>query len=175
MSTSDLYLLNGKSTRHIAEFRNGWGSAPLAWDHLGHKYVDGFRPYSMDPAMLRKVWALADDPRIQHHEGVVLRMTFDKSFVGIADLADAAECCRKFGKECSGADRVNHWHSIGDALADEAQKRHGRHARGVALSSTSVSDPWLQPDEEWLDGAWSIYADIPAEQTASEAPDSAVS
>jgi hypothetical protein len=161
MSTTDLYILNGKSTTHIAKFRNGWGSAPMAWDHLAAKYLakklSFFDGYS-------DVWALADDDRLQHHEKVALMMTFDRAFIPIEHLADAAECCRKFGAECNIAERVNHWPAIGDALAAAAQKKHRKHARGVVMSCTSVSDPWLQPDDKWLESAWPIYEEIGQEQ-----------
>ncbi len=159
MSTSDLYVLNEKSTRHLAEFRNGWGSAPVAWDFLATKYIAEKPLYSMDKGHMQKVWDLASDPRLELCERAVLMMTFDRSYVPTANLRDAAEACAKFGALIENGRSANHWPAIGEALRRAATMRLGRHARGVCLSCTSVSDPWGNPAEDWLEDAWSIYAD----------------
>lgn len=156
MSTSDLYILNKRSTTHFAEFRNGWGSAPIAWDYLGKKYIPEKPKYSfMDGDHIEKVWALYKDQRLDHHERVVLMMTFDQAYVPLDKLEDAGDCCERFGRECEDGAHVNHWSAIGNLLKAAASLRFNRFARGIALSPTSVSDMWC--GDEWVDSAWSIY------------------
>lgn len=157
MSTTDLYILNAKSTSHISEFQNGWGSAPLAWDYLGAKYIAEKPVYRLDQGHLRKVWALAYDPRLSECEKVSLMMTFDRAFVPVSQLDRAGKCIIKFGEMCDDAARVNHWPAIGACLISEGKKKHTRHMRGVAMSSTSVSDAWDWPEPDQLFGAWPIY------------------
>ncbi len=159
MSTTDLYILNAKSTRHIAEFRNGWGSSPLAWDYLGGKYINEKPVYSLSPLYLKKVWALADDARLEECEKVALMMTFDRAFIPMAYLGHAGNCCIKFGEMCDNPERTNHWSAIGAAMIAEAAKKHTRHARGVAMSGTSVSDMWGWASADQLARAWPIYGE----------------
>lgn len=166
MSTSDLYVLNGKSTTHLAEFRNGWGSAPIAWDHLAAKYIDEVPAYSMSESHLRKVWELASDERLEPYERCVLMMTFDRSYVPVANLTDAADACEQFGKACENGRSENHWQAIGAALREAASRKLGRHARGVCLSCTSVSDHWINPSDDWLTKAWPIF-EVKAEPAAA--------
>jgi hypothetical protein len=157
LSTSDLYLLNSKSVRHIAEFRNGWGSGPMAWDHLAAKYIPEKPLFALDEAHMTKVWALFEDPRLARHERIALALTFDRSFVAVGDLKAAGEACARFGAECEAARRVNHWPAIGAALLMTAGGRIGPHARGVGLSCTSVCDPWADATPAQLANAWSIF------------------
>lgn len=161
MSTSDLYILNGKSTSHLAEFRNGWGSAPVIWDHLGEKYVPERPTYSFDGGHLRKVWALAGDDRLASHEKICLMITFDKAYIPLANLTEAADACARMGAETSHMPGVNHWIGIGDELRKAAKQHFSRHARGIVLSPTSVSDCWGFPSNDWLKNAWPIF-DLPA-------------
>lgn len=157
MSTSDLYVLFGKSTRHFAEFRNGWGSAPIAWDYLADRYIAEKPAYSLSGEHMKRVWALASDPRLSRAERIVLMLTFDRAFVPLAHLLDAAEACIAFGAACEDGRRANHWPAIGEALRRAHETNLGRHARGICLSCTSVSDPWIDPTPAQLAEAWSIY------------------
>lgn len=159
MSSSDLYILNGKSTKHLAEFRNGWGSGPRAWGHLAAKYIPEKPVFSLSESHMKKVWALATHHHVRHHEKVVLMMTFDKAYVPLAHLENAADCCIRFAKECENGSSENHWHEIGESLKLASTMKMNRHARGVALSCTSVNDCWGWPSKEWLEEAWSIYAE----------------
>lgn len=154
MSTSDLYILNRKSTTHLAEFSNGYGSAPCAWEYLGHKYLN---PETWSRVNWGPVWALHDDERLQPDERLALLMTFDRSYTPIESIGAAARLCVKFHDRVfnSGLWKgVNHWSAFGDVLVT-AGKLHHR-ARGICLSCTSVSDPWGYPSDEWLDDAWAI-------------------
>lgn len=157
MSTSDLYILNKRTTRHVAEFRNGYGSGPRAWDHLSDKYIAEKPVYSLNPDHMNKVWALATDPRVELYERVVLMMTFERSYVPLSHLEEAANACERFGVECEDNLSVNHWPEIGAELWRVSTMKHSRFTRGVCLSCTSVMDCWLRPVQDWAEGAWSIY------------------
>lgn len=158
MSTSDLYILNQKSTTHLAEFQNGWGSAPRCWDYLAGKYLGQSGSAVMFGGDLTKrVWALARDERVSAEERLALMLTFDGAYIPIKHLEEAGVACEKFGEMCENGQTVNHWPAFGAALRKEASKKHSRHARGVCLSCTSVSDPWGHADETALAKAWSIF------------------
>lgn len=160
MSSSDLYVLNGKSTTHLATFRNGWGSAPIVWDYLAYKYIAEKPAYSMASDHLERIWALASDQRLSHAERVVLMMTFDRAYVPVEQLVDAADACAVVGAAVENGRQANHWPAISEALRAAASMNLGRHARGVCLSCTSVSDAWCSPSPEQITKAWSIYAEV---------------
>lgn len=160
MSTTDLYVLNQKSVRHAAEFQNGWGSAPLVWDYLGEKYITERPVYSLDQQHLKRVWRLADDTRLTTGERTALMLTFDYGYVPRDKLKLAGEACQQFHADTSArpelANRVNHWAAIGAALIDLAGGKLSRHAKGAALSCTSVCDIWLSADKTTFAKAWPI-------------------
>jgi hypothetical protein len=167
MSTSDLYILNRKSTRRVARFLNGWGSGPCIWDHLASKYLPQFNFTDFDrddyvghDRKYAMVWELHDE--ITEAELVALQMTFDRAFVPIDDLMTAGEACiAAHGMiEAHGFwTGVNHWQNIGNKLIELADHKFHPQARGIALSCTSVSDPWLVPRADFLDNAWPIFED----------------
>jgi hypothetical protein len=158
MSTSDLYVVNQKSTTWLAAFRNGWGSAPAAWDYLGKKYF-GESYHSMDSKELRKVWDLFGDTSLPGDERIVLAVTFDHAYIPLAHLKDVGEACITFHAKSYNGEQVNHWAEIGQSLIGLQGKHFSRFARGVALSCTSVSDMWGWPSDEQLAKAWSIFKD----------------
>jgi hypothetical protein len=160
MSSSDLYVLNQKSVTHIAEFRNGWGSAPVVWEYLGEKYVPEKPIYAMgDDGYMRKVWALSRDERLLECERVALVMTFDWAYVPFANLTYMADKCEEFFALSNDNRRENHWASIGASLRLEAGKKHHRHARGICISCTSVNDIWQHTSEtgRGFPDAWPIF------------------
>lgn len=159
MSTSNLYILNRRSATHFKEFGNGWGSAPRCWDYLSKKYL-GIPSAMHDMEAMQKVWALADSNVISREENIALRFTFDKAFIPVANLADAAEAIEKFGQLCENSTSVNHWPAIAVALREASKIKHHHEARGICLSPTSVSDNWHSSNREWLADAWSIYEDL---------------
>ncbi len=167
MSTSDIYILNGKSTTWVAEFRNGWGSGPCMWDHLANKYFPdvNFTDYDRIDYVgwdrkNRMVWDLAGEDRVSGPERVALMLTFDKSFVPTSHLKEAGEACIKAYDMIVAHgfwEGVNHWRAIGDALIDLSKKPLHRNARGVVLNCTSINDVWLTPSREYLENAWPIF------------------
>ncbi|NTF23534.1 hypothetical protein G6L37_34755 [Agrobacterium rubi] len=168
MSTSDLYILNGKSTRWVAAFRNGWGSAPCLWDHLASKYlpqVNFTDPYGVGfVGWERKnemVWGLFDDDRVTREERIALALTFDLSYVPLTYLQPAGDACIDAGRmilEHGAWAGVNHWQAIGEKLIELADMNFHRNARGVVLNCTSVNDLWVEPSADYLENAFPIFA-----------------
>jgi len=155
MSTTDLYILNQKSTRHVAEFRNGWGSAPRCWDYLALKYL-GEKTAMFDLRGMQRVWDLAGDERLTADEKVALMFTFDRAYIPTKHLKDAGESMIAFGKACHDGVSVNHWPAIGEKLIELSAQKFHHVARGICMSPTSVSDNWCRPSECWLTEAWPI-------------------
>jgi len=157
MSTTDLYIINGKSVSHVAEYRNGWGSGPAVWDYLSDKYVPEKPIYSLSDSHMKKVWALQSDDRLAECERLALLMTFDNAFVPVHALERAGDLCIEFAGLSDDGARVNHWRAIGEDLKRLAGVKQNRHARGAALSCTSVCDPWSDAPESALAKAWPIF------------------
>lgn len=168
MSTSDLFILNQKSTTWVREFQNGWGSGPCIWDHLAARYFPNLNFTNYDRADYigferknRMVWDLAEKSSpITSEERVALMMTFDKAYVPIAHLKLAGEACKEAFKQIRAFGHwkgVNHWNAFGDTLIELAGRKHHRAARGVVLNCTSVAEMWLTPSEDYLTNAWPIF------------------
>jgi hypothetical protein len=167
MSTSDLYILNGKSTRWVAEFRNGWGSGPCIWDHLASKYLPNVNFTDFDrkdyvgwERKCQMTWDLAGEERVTAEERIALMMTFDLSYAPIDHLKAIGNACIKAHamiEDHGFWSGVNHWRAIGEALIEVAENTHHRHSRGVVLNCTSVNDVWMQPSPNYLEKAWPIY------------------
>lgn len=157
MSTSDIYILNKRSTRHVAEFRNGWGSAPVAWDFLGAKYLGFAKPIILDRARLQQVWDLHRGALLSAQEKIVLLMTFDGAYIPLSRLQEAGEACDAFGAESDDGIHANNWAEIGRSLIRLSNSKFSRFARGAALSCTSVSDPWVDATANQLSKAWPIF------------------
>ena len=144
MSYTTLYILNKKSVTSYKEYRNSFGSAMVLWDYLSIKYL-GLKRMPYDENGLQHLWDLANDSRLNQDEVIAHRMTFDYEYVPIDKLQLAADSCRTvFSKTLSllGNERANHWYDIGDDLERLTEIKLNRHARGVCLGCTSVSDPW---------------------------------
>lgn len=155
MSTTDLYIVNRSSTTHLAEFKNGYGSGPVAWDWLGARYL-GVTGRMADDEYTR-LWALARDPTVKTEHRCVLMMTFDYAYVPFEHLSIMGQACKEFYQEIFNPKLENHWDGIGDALIDLSTKRKSHYARGVAMSCTSVNNMWASYNHPDLSRAWSIF------------------
>jgi hypothetical protein len=159
MSTSDLYIINKKSVRHIAEFSNGYGSAPPVWERLYDQYIH--KPTDPPRHGMHKwndSWKLYRDARLTAAERCCLMMTFDWAYLPLDMLEQAAWYCDEVGVLTEEEGRVNHWRAIGKTLMDASQKKWGQHARGVGLSCTSVCDLWIDCEpEDIAEKSWAIF------------------
>ena len=167
MSTSDLYILNKKSTTHLAEFQNGWGSAPFCWMQLSVKYL-GKEFNLLNPT---PTWKLAGQGRLQRFELIVLKMTFDRAYIPLANLSEAGAACIEFGTstDITHKKMVNHWPAIGRTLQKASKRKYRPHVRGVSLSCTSVADCWGANVQDWIEGAWSYFEELPSTPPVEEA------
>lgn len=166
MTTTDLYILNKKSTRWVAEFVNGWGSVPCIWDHMAYKYYPnanftrhGDPDYISRDDMNQMVWNLASDDQVTTEERVALMMTFDRSYVPITYLKVAGEACVTAAKMIDDAGfwkGVNHWKAIGEKLIELSSMNFHHQARGVVMNGSSVCDWWNDPNTDYLENAWPI-------------------
>ena len=151
--------MNEKSVAGIDEYGNGWLSGPVLWDYLSEKYLGGKPTYSLDKDHMDRVWKLAYDQNVEDDDRIALIMTFDYAYVGWDNLARAAEACAYVHLEITKNDvnRGSNWSRFAETLLQlSEQKRPTRFARGVALSCTSVSDPWEFPSKETFERAWEI-------------------
>jgi hypothetical protein len=163
MSTSDIYLLFGKSARHWSEHRNGWGSAPLCWDYLGEKYIPGYNPLRWS-----EVWPLNADDRLSQAEKVALLFTLDDAYVPLRDVPQVADWFTEFA-DLTEADpkfsnRANHWRAFAESLRRAASVKDKR-LRGVCVSCTSVNDTWSMRRPDDFEKAWPITCDTAPEST----------
>lgn len=157
MSTSDIYLLFGKSARHWSEHRNGWGSAPLCWDYIGEKYIPAYNGLRW-----AEVWPLNASERLSQAERVALLFTLDDAYVPVADLAWAADRFAEFADLTEAdpkmAGRANHWRAFAESLR-RAMSVKDKRLRGVCVSCTSVNDTWAMRRPEDFAKAWPITSD----------------
>lgn len=159
MSYSSLYILNKESVSGIDEMRNGWGSGPVVWTHLGLKYLPRQPVYPLgDKEYMNSVWALAsDDSDLHDYERITLRFTFDRAALPLDKIDDAAQSFKQFYEDTQHMDHVNHWGRISETVASVKTMKLSRFARGIVLGCTSVCDPWEYGDQTWIKNAWNIY------------------
>lgn len=153
MSTSDIYRVYRTTARHVAEFRNGWGSAPILWGFLNQKYLGKDR-YSMFGDQ-KDLWALVRDDRVPRCLRIAHAFTFDRSVCPPDRIAELADACDETAKIVAYEQHVNHWADFATTL--RAMKCKARQI-GVGLSCTSVSDPWI--DFKGSDGLWNTFAAV---------------
>lgn len=163
MSTSDLYLLFGKSVRHWSEHRNGWGSAPVIWDYLSDKYIPEKPSYGLSESHLKKVWALRASDGLLQCELAALYFTFDDAYVPVSQLNAVADYFDEIAALTESAPvtagRVNHWRAFASEFRKISSAVKDRRLRGVCISCTSVSDPWPYKKPTDFGNCWPITGD----------------
>jgi hypothetical protein len=142
MSTSDLYKVYKTKAKHVAEYRNGWGTGPVLWDylcvnHLGLPDMDWLINSSHHP-----MWALKVDKGIHRNMRLVHAMCHDHVIISkelMPAVADACDYVYKYTHELF-PNKANHWAEIAEDLRKiKVDKR----CLGVGLSCTSVCDNWI--------------------------------
>lgn len=159
MSCSTLYLLYKTKVVEVAEYRNGWLSAPVVWDHLSETYLNRTNGYfGSSEREMEALWALSGDLRVPRHWRIAHRMTFDNGAVPPERLVEAAGEIRKVGVELIQMNRGQHWTAIADSLEEIASGRLDHRLVGVVLNCTSVNDYWRDKGKKPSVGAWDIMA-----------------
>ena len=146
-----LALYPGEKFEEIRELRNGWGSAPIVWDSLCKKYLNGAR--WMIDREAGGLWNLWTDDRIPVHLRAVLLMTFDRAYIAKKDYARAAADIEKFLEDFPEDNRVNHWPEIAALLkSDPEYPAFGIHCTSV--SENPFQGPWDEETEEYGPTRW---------------------
>lgn len=139
MSYATLYAVSKTCIREVAEFRNGWGTAPILWDRLSRDYLDRRWP-SMGDSEIDELWQLSQDPRVPLDWRIAHTMTFDGALIVPERISRAAEACRAVAPLLP-EDRVSHWEALADTL--QAYQLRGPSILGLGLTCTSVADHWI--------------------------------
>lgn len=159
--TTVIAVWPGEKCVEMEELRNAWGSAPVIWDDMAKRYLNGTYWSCID-----KLWPLPKRQDIPFHLRAVLAMTFDNMIVHRANYARAAQCIRQYLVDFPAAEKkVNHWPFLAELFESNPD------CPAIGLWCTSVcenpfagewndsKDEYEQPDWskfwcvfEWLDG-----------------------
>ncbi len=154
MSYTTLYGVPEKgSLETVAEYRNGWGSAPVIWDYMWKKYLstpERERNYesAMHPAKnLEEICALVHDGKVVDFESLCMQLTFNDAILRKEDFEKAAAALETMFLVTNKEDRVNHLKTIATDLRD---KDKWADYIGCCFRHTSVGDEWTvyTPDDD---------------------------
>ena len=158
MSYSTLYLLYRTKVVEVAEYRNGWHSAPVVWDHLSETYLGKENGYFRSSEKeMQDLWNLARDLRVPKHWRLAHRLTFDNAVIPKDRLVEAAGHFRLVGAEIDQMGKGQHWTAIANSLEQIASGRLDHRLVGVVLNCTSVNDYWRYKRQPMTD-AWDAMA-----------------
>ena len=156
MSTSDLYRVYRTRATHVAEMQNGWGTGPVVWRHLVIRFL-GRDPHDYLRDNDQELYRLAFDPRVPRPLRLAQAFCADLAFCPFARLEEFADACRAVYDMTSNGRQVNHWATIASLL--RGLRKQPRQL-GVALSCTSICDPWLHWRPQRTGKPWDIFAYI---------------
>ena len=141
MSTSDLYKVYKTKAKHMAEYRNGWGTGPALWGYMCQKYLgldnnDWLIHSQNDP-----MWALRLDKGVPRNIRLVHAMCYDHVVIPKTMLSEMADACSEVYSltQAIHPEQANHW---ADIAADLRKAKVEKRCLGVGLSCTSVCDNW---------------------------------
>jgi hypothetical protein len=173
MSHSTLVeVKKGSSPIDIMELRNGHGSAPVIWDSMFQRYVDGNGRYWEDENM-DKLWPLHKDKTIPASHRAVLMMTFDTAIVRKENFPIAAADIRSFMAEFPpNPEHVNHWPRIAEYYESNPD------ISALGIHHTSVSEnpfdgEWDEEAEEYGPTDWDSVYEIYETIKQGDCPESA--
>lgn len=155
MSYSALYVVFPKSVRTVAEYPNGWGTAPPLWNLLWGKYVEpgcfNFPLHTADGGRGTALWKLHDDPRLEAHHRLVFWLTCDRGVIPKAMLSALASACDTVHDEIRVREpkNVNHWRDVAQhvrALLDPQGYAPPAPAPEMP-AGTSIRDAFLYPPQ----------------------------
>lgn len=145
MSRSTIYAVYRTKATPIAEFSNGWGSAPPLWDYLWDTYIDPSKQTTwLTCDGWNRLYPFIHDARLAECLRRCLAWTFDDFIIKRSQLtAMAASCCyTDEAVRAHGKWGWTHWVAFARCLKEYGDKSHDRRLLGVGLSCTSVADPW---------------------------------
>lgn len=120
-------------SEELKELRNSWGSAPVVWSIIGHKYAGCSEFGYME--CIEDIWKLYESESVPLHVRAMLMMTFDYAYVKKENFKRAAEDIRKFAEQFpTEENRVNHWPTIAAFYESNPD------AQAIGLHQTSVTE-----------------------------------
>lgn len=137
----------------VAEYRNGWGSAPVIWEFIWNKYLrtrEAEKKYesAMHPqGNLQKVCDLANDGKLQEYERICVQLTYDRCIIRKEDFPKVAAALDTMYAATYNGEYVNHLKAIADDL--RAADKWASYI-GCCFRHTSVGDEWTvyEKDED---------------------------
>lgn len=142
------------------EVKNGWGSAPVIWQYMGHRYFGAGFSW-LGEKNCAQICPLANQRDKPEHLRAVLAMTFDHVYIAAKDYAQAASDIRKFLADLGGQEMINHWPLFAKLLED------GPDCPAIGIWHTTVTEePFSDGTDEYgkplpfdWSKAWSLYDD----------------
>lgn len=145
----------GEKSDEFKELHNAWGSAPVVWNAMAKRYIDGSYWSNIE-----KLWSLPRRQDIPLHLRAVLAMTFDNMIVMRADYSRAAECIRHYLVDFPADERkVNHWPVLAELFESDPE------CPAIGLWCTSVCEnpfcgEWNDDKEEYGQPDWSKFWNV---------------
>ena len=145
MSCSNLYKVYKTKTRELAEFHNGWGTAPVLWGHLCEKYLHQDANFWLmagfgKESSLQPLWDLTKNQAVPACLRIVHAFTFNNAVCPPERKDELSKACQEVFDITYDSIHVNHWKAVAESLKSCATDRK---MIGIALSCTSVEDPWI--------------------------------
>ncbi len=128
-----------KKCHDVVDLPNSWLSAPIVWNYICEKYLDGISWFSA-PQELWGAWMLAEVPK---HTAAVLLFTLDRLYVSQANYARFREDIGKFVADL-GATNHGHWPRIAEILENFSAPAVGIRCNTIAGDSWDVPGDWFE-------------------------------
>jgi len=183
MSRTEIYAVRSEDgdMELEAEISNSWSGAMHVWTTLAQRHLDlpGDQSHMimLREDLMKKVWALASDPRPEWWEKVVLLSTFDRVIIIRGDFDRLIEAFTRWGDAALGGSMTIQCSTF------RLIKEHARGFRGICFNQTSVcANPWWVHDESGEDDEgrpfnidrdsdwWSLFDAAPELRAAADLP-----
>lgn len=151
-STTVIAVWPGEKSEKIKELRNAWGSAPVIWEDMAARYLDGSYWSCID-----KLWPLAKREDIPFHLRAVLAMTYDNMIVLRAHYPLAAQCIRQYLADFpADENKVNHWPFLAE-LFESTPDSPAIGLWGTSICENPFDGQWDDDKEEYEQPDWSKF------------------
>lgn len=157
MSCSNIYKVYKTKTRELAEFHNSWGTAPVLWGYLCEKYLNQNSNFWLTAGFgkedtLKPLWNLAENPTVPTCLRLTHAFTFKNAVCPPNKKDELAKACQEVFNLTYDSIHVNHWKAVAESLKS---CKINKHMVGIALSCTSVEDPWISGNGS---EAWDLFS-----------------
>jgi len=159
VSTSNLYAVYKTKTKEIAEFPNGWGTAPVIYDYLCEKYLNvkknaWLHQFSSPTPnfKIQYLWDLTKNLSVPASIRLVHAFTYINHVCPSNRILELAQACQEFYDITNDNKRVNHWELIANTLKSF---KINKKMIGIALSCSSIQNPWINANGKNADDIFS--------------------